>query len=83
MIGLTTYEKLDLLIQLYLDLAKEFNERAELVKDINLPLYRMLTEEGSDIFVNEAKNIITYNGHSTLKMRLAFADKIIKEKNNG
>lgn len=83
MIGLTTYEKLDLLIQLYLDLAKEFNERAELVKDINLPLYRMLTEEGSDIFANEAKNITTYNGHSTLKMRLAFADKIIKEKNNG
>lgn len=79
---LTTYEKLDLLTELYLSLAKDFDERAELIKDMDLPLYRRLIEEGSVYFSYEAKNIITSNKHSTLKLSLTFADKIIKENNN-
>lgn len=42
-----TDEKLDLIASLLKEVANDFDEKAELIKKLDLPLYRMLTESGS------------------------------------
>lgn len=72
--------KIDLVVSLLKELEDDFNQKAELVKDVDLPLYRMLTEGGSSYFKEMYKGLHTSGQIDTLKARLKAADKILNNK---
>jgi len=74
-----TEEKLDLIVSLLQEVELEFNEKAELIKDIDFPLYRMLTENGS-YFIKEIHKGLHSSGQlDTFKIRLKRADELLKD----
>jgi hypothetical protein len=74
-----TEEKLDLIVSLLQEVELEFNEKAESIKDIDLPLYRMLTEHGS-YFIKEIRKGLHSSGQlDTFKTRLKRVDELLKD----
>jgi hypothetical protein len=73
-----TEEKLDLIVSLLQEVELEFNEKAESIKDIDLPLYRMLTENGSHFIKEIRKGLHTSGQLDTFKSRLKRADELLK-----
>jgi len=77
--NMKTEEKLDLIVSLLQEVELEFNEKAELIKDIDLPLYRMLTENSSHFIKEIRKGLHTSGQLDTFKSRLKRADELLKD----
>ena len=73
---LTTEQKLDFIISLLQEVETEINEKAESIKDIDLPLYRMLTEDGSHSIKKMCKDSLSQL--DTFKARLKRADELLR-----
>ena len=72
-----TEEKLDLIVSLLQEVELEFNEKAESIKDIDFPLYRMLTENGS-YFIKEIRKGLHSSGQlDTFKASLKRMDELV------
>ena len=75
-----TEEKLDLIASLLKEVANDFDEKAELIKELDLPLYRMLTEGGSYYLKEMYKGLHSSGQLNTFKSRLEVADKLLKDR---
>ena len=75
-----TEEKLDLIAKLLAEVAQEFDEKAERIKEFDLPLYRMLTEGGSYYLKEMQKGLYSSGQLNTFKTRLEVADKLLADK---
>jgi hypothetical protein len=73
-------EKMDLIVSLLKEVAQDFDKKAESIKDLDEPLYRMLTEGGSKIFKEMYKNLYISGDLDTFKARLKFADKLLSNE---
>jgi hypothetical protein len=75
-----TEEKLDLIAKLLVEVAQEFDVKAEQIKEFDLPLYRMLTEGGSYYLKEMHKGLYSSGQLNTFKKRLEVVNKLLIDK---
>lgn len=78
--NLTTSEKLDLLDKLLIELMKDFNNKAELVKDLDHISHKLLTEDGSSFFKNLHDMFVRNGKLETFKTRIEHVNKVLSEQ---